>query len=244
MLKLSNPAELMRALEGVLRDDAVIGRDLRANKCAGPYLLLASDLGVKCSGTVNGMTGPRLSSTFRNEIGSRWAGYGPAAVIFDEAILGARDCFADSIPLFTAVMAHEISHCLEVPGLHSAPADGENNAIIDDFCRMQVSMPLAPLRDDELARKPHGFDAGHDAAFLRRVLHLADRLERLGWYCPLGGAWDSVQYGTASPWAYKSTLEDELEEFKAFPMVALDFIPAPAEFTAMWEADTREEFAA
>lgn len=104
--------------------------------------------------------------------------------------LAERGNFEDAIPLATAVAVHEAAHWFAYPGLHTRPANNSNLPAVRALGQLALAMPLKPLNEGQNGRGS-GRDGGHDAAFLRRALHLANRMERIGWYCPISAVWPS-----------------------------------------------------
>ena len=151
---------------------------------------------------------------------------GPAMLLDDSLIF--TDCGGDveSAELVcNAVAAHELSHCLLVPGLcgDAGLADERERALFP----LAVSEPAADYGVD-FERLHHGPE------FIRLAMHVRWRLIQRGWLVPFCDlmSWDR---GIHAGESYRRVLRDEFGSLACVPLSEITSIPAPDEFVKLFD---------
>jgi hypothetical protein len=134
------------------------------------------------------------------------------------------------------ILLHELGHVLPVG---SPREDSEPSA---DEIAMELSMvqKWADLPEVERANDHRPWWPHHDDAFIRRVLHLHYRAERLGHDAPgrtlcIAGEY----YGLSPPACYHRALGDEPARLSALSFREIEEIEQPKEFSQLFAADVQ-----
>ena len=204
----------------------VASRDL----AGGPiYVVPQSRLATDMTADCEGYTAPSLDLYLRDAIGPAWHGRGPCLVVIDVAL--AADAHPDDFEyLVRAVVLHELAHILERPalvtdrtGVQPARIQFEALAVAD-----AVSRP-------ELAEQPAY--RGHEARFIRTVLHLRHRAAEAGVAIAPALLCAGWRYGLSVADRYVEALGGEPARMAGALFHDILASPPPATFTELWIAD-------
>lgn len=213
------------------------------------YVVFGSDAPRDlCPGDAFGFTGRRADLAYRDYLKSRNRWHGRGGLIFvDDRLLyrftkhraGRR--FIHWRREVTACALHELCHIGERPILASDLDEAEDAAlptlIVKSWCATMAAIPRP-----EAAPIPF---AGHDAGFVRQVLHVAHRMKEL---LPLqvfaSDVFDGPQYALSPMWSYSRALADEPERLAGTPLPEIGAIQPPREFADLWKSDVRRWFLA
>ncbi len=153
----------------------------------------------------------------------RWPGHFPTTIIF---------IAEPTIEL----LAHELAHCLPIceplADIEPTPMDREVQAV-------QVRSWAAGNHYRDPDRLPW---TGHDARWIRRLIHLWHRLERLGMSVrPIGLQCAGYNYGLArDEHAYRFALNAEPYGFYGATFKKIEAAPIPDLFARMFADDCRD----
>ncbi len=203
----------------------LIRPELDQHDRGGPHIVLGSETGLSCDGTFYGLTSPKMGLWLRDEI-PNWQN-GPAMLLDDSLIF--TDCGGDveSAELVcNAVAAHELSHCLLVPGLcrDAGLADERERA-------------LFPLAVSESAAD-YGVDferLHHGPEFIRLAMHVRWRMIQHDWLVPFCDIADWPRYGSHPGERYRMALKDEFRRLQDLPLSEITSIPARDEFAKLFD---------
>jgi hypothetical protein len=185
-----------------------------------------------------GMTASNLDVALSDHL--RLGGRRPVVVLNDrelirqaeELVVGAglhreeadRRCFG-------AVLVHELGHVLDRRPPYLGDSDWVGEPVL---MGLVLSVPSGAIRSPDVPAWH-----GHELAWLRVSLHLAYRATRLGWPVPPSWLGEGEAYGLSHFAVYAARLGDEPEQMRHAPVEAIKATKPPAEFTSLWEADTR-----
>lgn len=207
----------------------VIRPELQRYELGGPYILLASSSGIEVPDHLFGITHPETAVTYQDRI-SDFRGNGPAWVINDGAIHRFWGSVELSVEPFVAVCAHELSHCLEVPGLcHDVQPKWWREPVLN----AEIAEPRAA--DSDIRQKRF-----HQPTFIRLALHVRYRMQRRGWRIWLEDLLNWERDTTETPGAHLDALRPELETLAHVPLSEITSTPAPEAFSALFESETSE----
>lgn len=223
--------ELITAIEAAFLD--IMRPDLLRAGVAGPYIVRASLVDVPPSVDWIGGTNPYVSATYRDVIGERWQGLGPAAILNDTSIdEGRAEFFEDRIPLAVAIAAHELfGHTYQFGFCKDLPEKDRNE--VANLIKSNVQRPTEEVPPDVAEYR----DSLHDWKFIRRVFHGAHRLERMGWDCPRSQVLAWEWFGYSSPESYRATLGDEFERLESLSLSQITEIAPPRKFVELYLSD-------
>ncbi|BBO34732.1 hypothetical protein [Lacipirellula parvula] len=166
---------------------------------------------------------PTITATMREYLQSAGAWTEPRPLI---VMVDPTDDSAASRGIFI----HELAH---IPGDLEQPAETPITA--DRRFRQDAEfayLALTPIITDE---PPW---AGHDAAFIRRALHLHHRAVGHGWAL---GVRDlsiaGLRYGLSSAFDYWLAIGDEPLRCESMLLAEIEQLPPPADFASLWERD-------
>lgn len=178
----------------------------------------------------------------------RWRGRGPAIVLNDVAIAETANSLAgDDAGLrdelyrlrILAITLHETAHVLTSPiDLRILP--DEIAADIEKSSRASVIEWIAdhdkPLAAD--VEFPPQW-SGHEAAFIRTLLHVTHRAERLGIErLPDMFLFPNLNYSLSGLWCYRSAIRKEIEGFdSSLTFADLRQCHPPKAFIELWRDD-------
>lgn len=224
-------------LRARLEDDfaAILRPELDRYGGAACYVVLVHETQLVASATdFYGATSPRMTGWFRGEIGSRWQGPGPCALLNEMVLLEEfGGCLSDATGAIAAICCHEFAHRLtDGCGLFEMPES-------DDRGLFEAMVFTSRSNDGERLPDPAPTYNPHSVAFVRAAFHLAHRMRVRGWKVPtsrLFGWWNRC----GRPHLYARLLADELEEFEAVPVEQVLTLPIPEAVAAEWEHANRE----
>ncbi len=214
------------------------------------YIALVSDMPVdlRPSDETFGFHATFLDIVFRQWLADagRWRGRGPCFVINDRAILAdATERAGDDAGLrdelyrtrMLATVLHEASHVLTSP-LDLRPVPDEIRSDVEKSSRAAVVEWIAdkPLPAD--AEFPPQW-AGHEAGFIRTLLHVHHRAEQLGIErLPDNFLFSNSNYSLSGLWSYRRALSREIDGFdSSLTFADLRACSPPQEFVELWRDD-------
>ncbi|MCX7386566.1 MAG: hypothetical protein NTX48_07860 [Planctomycetales bacterium] len=215
------------ALQNALAE--LIRPELDQHKRGGPFIILASETGLKCDGYFYGLTSDKMAIWLRDEIRD-WRN-GPAMLLNDAKILA--DCVGyvpAALAVITSLAVHELAHCLAVPKLcgDAEPVDA----------RFKVLFPL--MAADAKPTWQHEIDydrVAHDREFIRLALHIRSRMIQRGWFVPLYDLLDWDHYANRGAQQYLATLAEDFLQCADKPLSEINQVKAPAEFLKLFNKD-------
>ncbi len=204
----------------------LIHPELRRFDRGGPFIILASETGLECCGDFYGMTSPKMASWLCDEIPTRQNG--PAMLMNDSQILtDCGGCFETAMGILTAVACHELTHCLQVPGLcdDATPVSWEPTAF-----RRFAGTPSPITKTEELRERPQ-----HGPEFIRLTLHIRHRLQERGWRVPLGELLQWSRFAYVQPEWHCDALKEDFERCIELPLSLVPEIPEPLAFRELFD---------
>jgi hypothetical protein len=222
--------------------------DLGSRPC---YVAMASTMpaDLRPGAEVLGYHCTFLDITFRSWLvdSGRWRGRGPAVVINDIALQAiAEQLGGDDVDLVAelyrdrvhALLFHEIAHALSQP-FDLRPVPTEIADTVERDSRAAVVQWITTR--DEMPADPPPHWIGHEAAFIRTLLHIVARAERLGVKRPADGLmFASFNYSLSGLWCYRSELAKEIESFDSSLCFAdLRLCHPPIGFIRLWRDDLK-----
>ena len=225
---MSDFAALVKRAHDLCR--AVAGRDLNSLPL---YIVLQSAIASEFGHAegCEGYTSPSLDLYLREVLAPSWQGRGPCLVVND--LLLADVPPDDRESAFQAVVLHELTHILERPALYRDRPEADAGCL--KFEALAVAHQTAcaePECDVPLY-------AGHEASFIRMVLHLRHRAMQHGAYVAPSRLCAGHRYGLFYAERYVQALGDEPEQLARGPLRIICQLPPPTEFTQLWDADVR-----
>ena len=173
-----------------------------------------------------------------------WCGRGPAIVVNSTSTRcgavadadGPGD-FADELyrTRLSATFVHELAHVLGQPiDIDSAPDLPERGLL--------AAAEVARWARGEHRTPPHPW-AGHDWTFVRLLLHVVYRAERLlGESLPANWLFGARHYGLSPWWSYKHALGDEPERMAGATFAEIRETAPPTGFLRLWREDVLRFF--
>lgn len=205
----------------------LIQPELRHHHRGGVYIVLVSETGVECCTDFYGMTAPTMATWFRSEI-QNWLGNGPAMLINDGEILKlCEGDFESASGVLTAIICHELTHCLQVPRLcHDAiSADWKPQA----FGRLLTEPdPVTPAQEARTRSQ-------HPKEFIRLALHVRHRMQQSGWLVPLSYLLDWERFAYVAAQWHVDALAEDFERCKELPLSLVPKIPEPHGFAKLFD---------
>lgn len=230
--------------DGLARAERLVREITRREFAGQPFYVVPLQ---KCSWAC-GVADLSNGEAWRPEIGDRWEGRGPTAIIFRESILerarqrqrsvGLSDSgFAHyRLMVLYAVAIHEAAHLVlpmvtRRPTLHRTSEDDiQLAAQLRSITLSVVAKPsLPPVELDPWI--------GHDLTFLRCTLHLLQRARMLGANVQSTETYRGTNYGVSSASQYEIALEQELRDRSDESLIDILRDPAPEEFEQLWTND-------
>lgn len=231
--------------------EAMVRRIAPADFASRPvYVCCASAMPVdlRPPKTVFGFQGPVLDLSFKSWLvdAGRWRGRGPCFVLNDVAIqTDATERAGDDVALrdelyrgqMLATALHEAAHALASP-IDLRPVPDEIASDIEQSARAAVV--------EFVEDKPLAADAefppqwlGHEAAFIRTLLHVHHRAERLGIErLPDNFLFANANYSLSGLWSYRRALSREINGFdSSLTFADLRACHPPREFVELWRDD-------
>ena len=220
--------------------------DLGSRPC---YVCLASTMpgDLRPGAEVLGYQSAMLDLSFRQWLtdSGRWRGRGPAVVVNDTAIREAAEALGgDDAGLVAelyrtrvhAVTLHEIAHALATAfDLRALPVEIADT--VERNSRSAVADWIAGRDDKPADPPPHWI--GHEAAYIRAILHVAARAERLGVAKPADNLlFCSSNYSLSGLWCYRAALAGEIDAFdSSLSFADLRGCDPPKAFVELWRDD-------
>lgn len=222
---LAHVRTLLREAEALCR--AVAGRDLGTTPL---YLVPQSSLPAQCGSgkCCLAYTTPSLDLYMQEHIAA-WRGRGPCMVINDIAMAEEYEP-ADLEFAMKAHSLHELAHILVRPQLFEERPDACPNKILFESLVVAAATERMPSAD-----LPVYF--GHEAEFIRTVLHLCHRAARIGFDVRPSLLCAGYRYSLFPAQRYQQALGHEPEH--CVEMFFRDILATqpPSEFTALWADD-------
>ncbi len=207
---------------------ASVDSDLRADNAGPVRIVFDTELDAPMHFEVAGYAGELFAVGLQHITVKRYPAEKPGPTLVISTTSAERDFpLADLRFMFaTATAVHELAHTLDQRSLRGyAPSLADT-----DIVRRVVMEGLAEAGDDDaVLHERFGID---HAKFVRRSIHLADRLIRRGWVVPLVYL---QNWGEVSPWDAISALGDELEALADKSIRDVDHVPVPDGFRALFQ---------
>jgi hypothetical protein len=215
------------------------------------YVALTSEMppDLRPSGSVYGFHSVCLDLSFKSwltDVG-RWRGRGPAIGINDLEILREANELAGSDRelrdelyrgRMLAIALHEWSHALERPfDLRTLPNEIAAEIETDSKAAVLQWIADADRPYDPSAEVPPQW-LGHEAQFIRILLHVAHRAERFVGRLPDRFLFSSLNYSLSGLWCYRAELRREIEAFdSSLCFDDLRKCHPPKSFIELWRDD-------
>lgn len=203
------------------------------------YIILDSDLPSSAphSDNIGGCASAALATSYRDAIGPRWKGRGPAVVVAEAAWKWAgahqrpRHRIEHIRRAFLEIAIHEAAHVVDRGWYEDAAPTPETIRAT----REAVEETLADAPNHAPGNRPPFH--GHEWQWLRIVLHLIHRANAFGYECFAAGAVDSDFYGLSYINDYARALGDEPDRFAYLPFATINHTLPPPAFCELWNAD-------
>lgn len=178
----------------------------------------------------DGFTTPSLDLHVREALGPRWRGRGPCMVVNDTTL--QRDVHPDDLEYVTlGIVLHELGHILVRPQLYAGRAQCsperlkfESLVIADAVTRQTSSVEVKAY-------------FGHEAGFIRAVLHLRHRAEHAGVRLAPATLCAGRRYGLSHAQRYADALGDEPLRLTDRTIRDILNMNPPPDFTRLWRED-------
>ncbi len=209
---------------------AIAGRDLDSLPL---YIVLQSAIASEFGQAkgCEGYTSPSLDLYLREVLASGWQGRGPCLVVNDLLLADVPPDDLESA--FQAVVLHELTHILERPALYRDRPEADAGRLkFEALAVAHLTACTEPEPDLPLY-------AGHEASFIRMVLHLRHRAIQHGAYVAPSRLCAGYRYGLFYAERYVQALGNEPERLARDSLRILRELPPPTEFTQLWDADVR-----
>lgn len=191
-------------------------------------ILFSAELALECHGDLGGMTGPGLHGLVREARPDLHRGNVSTVIINgDPQADGGVDPIKAAMS-FDGIALHELAHLVESPPLVDRP----------EMTVGREARELAATHWRAWPAHSGGFPwAGHNATFIRRLLHVRHRLLNRGNFVCLEAAFNSKAYGLSSIKSYQNALggEPSRSDWRRLADVLAE--PAPEEFKQLWSSD-------
>ena len=200
--------------------------ELTRSNAAAVYVVFATEAGLDGSRlNVRGLAGPWLSATYRDALAGRWQGHGPT-ILVNDVLLPA--VFGAASHGLTGWAVHEFAHLVRTPGwmadFAATPAN-TNKAADLNAALIEPRFPTARASGNNLG--------GHDPQWVRATLHLATRLEAMGWSVKRSELGWPEWIG--DPFALWATLAVELDDLRGMPLSDVLATPIPEGLLNRWQ---------
>lgn len=194
--------------------------------------------------------GPFLDLSYREQIGDAWTGRGVCVGIGARGICDrvdqARGTFSETAAwrdrtvwiYFLGALLHELGHALSQE-LNRKPALSNQRYAELSKLYLKARRETGYEPDGPKAAVPF---AGHDASFIRAVIHIQHRALRYAARCHLGIIVDSRFYGLSPIEQYAECLGTEPAALDAESFSTIRRIPAPLPFRQLWRDDVTRYF--
>ncbi|MEQ1829436.1 MAG: hypothetical protein ABL921_25960 [Pirellula sp.] len=177
-----------------------------------------------------GYTLPSAALYFRSYI-DPWLGFGPCAVINDLAL--AEDFDPIDLEYATvAVILHELAHILDRPVL----CDDRGEEPLEKIQFESLVLADAIQRSPRSELPPY---AGHEASFVRLVIHLAHRANLVGVETCPAAIFAGHRYRLSPTAFYQDALEDEPNQQINNRLRDLPAVVPPNRVLEVWNLDVR-----
>lgn len=221
----------MAETESLVAVAEALCRTIAARDLAGVplYIVCQSTIAVEFGRAAgcDGYTTPSLDLYLADHLPG-YRGRGPCFVVND--IMLREDRADDLAYWFTAIALHELAHVLERPALF-ADRTGENPDKIKFEALCLGSLAAEP---DKTAGPPY---RGHEAPFIRTVLHLCHRAANVGTHIAPSAVFNCRHYGVSRPQRYATALGDEPRRFAAMLFRDILATEPPRAFSQLWNQD-------
>jgi hypothetical protein len=225
--------DLLAKAESLCR--AIATRDLAGSPLyIVPQSVLPADFGG--SSVCDGFTSPSLDLHIKRCIGPAWSGRGPCIVVNDVALRAETEA-RDFDQAFLAVVLHELAHVLERPMLYRERQNATEDVLAKEAQQIMHAVASEPRPIEQVV--PF---IGHGIRFIRAVLHLRRRAERLGAYLSPASLCGGEGYGLSHAVRYDDALGDEPDRQKDQTLADVLRTPPPPPFTDLWRTDVTDWF--
>jgi hypothetical protein len=159
-----------------------------------------------------------------------YRGRGPCIVVNDLTL--AEDRTNDPAYWFTASALHELAHILDRPALfEDRTGENPNKIKFEALCLRGLT-----AEPDSVGGPRY---RGHEASFVRTVLHLCHRAARCGRRIAPSAVFNCRSYGLSRPERYAKALADEPRRCAGILFRDILANDPPAAFTRIWHDDVR-----
>lgn len=217
----------LAALEADLA--CIIRHELEAAGARAVYVQSASECGIEFftapNGGVIGATSASMATWLRSNIGNRWRGNGPAMLINLEMCRELAGVYEPAqYSIAREVACHELTHIVLRPELFRRT---KTSPLRRQFDRVVFTSGVeAP--DTTTQRDDHGPE------FVRIVLHIAERLRRLGRTVNHTHLLDWGTCCPARPMECERTLFPEIDGLIDLPLSEVAALAAPGAYLDLW----------
>ena len=194
-----------------------------------PQSRVPDDLGGKS--ICGGFTSPSLDLYLQPVLGSQWRGRGPCMVVNDTDYEGTMDAIDIEQEFFRTVL-HELAHLLRwpVPTVAVPPV----NPVRIKFDSLCLGRFVA--EEPTVEERPVPFH-GHEAPFIRTVLHLRHRADAIGTTIAPWQLCAGRDYGLSHANCYRKALGDEPQRLADLSIREINGRPMPESFSRLWSDD-------
>lgn len=190
-----------------------------------PQSTIAAQFGDAAS--TYGYTMQWLDWLLRDQIGTAWQGRGPCIVVNDLAM--TEDLGPDIEAAFLATVIHELAHVFERDMRYDARPDISADRLV--FERLKLAHDVEqPVPECERVRTYHQ----HDQRFIRAMLHLRHRAERLGARLAPALLFNDGPAVYVTPSDYLLALQNEPERRIDAGIREILASPVPPAFARLW----------
>ena len=204
----------------------LLAPELARTNAAAVYIVFASEAGLDGSRlNVRGLAGRWLSATYRDAMADRWQGHGPTILVNDVLLHGVYGAASHGL---TGWVVHEFAHLVRTPGWLSdfaAMPPDTNKAADLKAALLEPRFPTARASGNALG--------GHDPQWVRATLHLATRLEAMGWSVKRSELGWPEWIG--DPFGLWAALATEIDELRELPLADVLATPIPEGLLNRWQ---------
>jgi hypothetical protein len=221
----------MTDTERLLIDAEALCRAVAARDLAGVplYIVCQSSLHEQFGRAegCDGYTSPSLDLYLADHIPD-YRGRGPCFVVNDTMLL--EDRADDAAYWFNAIVLHELAHVLVRPALfEDRSSDSPDKIKFEALCMGSITS-----QPETVAGPPY---RGHEAPFIRSVLHLRHRAEMAGTVIAPSALFNCRHLGLSRPERYAAALADEPARCAGMSFRDILSTKPPVAFSKLWNQD-------